>query len=184
MVIGPGLMGVRREAAGGHSRQRLGLRPVVTLDYNQIDCGMRQAHLDVFLIFRRAIAGERGSIVWKLDDDVAGTGVAFRSVEFAATHQIASAEFFEDRGIGRPVRLEALLVFHIDAPNPITLRHRQSPFFDYGSIKVAYTPCWTQGGGKRRSVTDQRPQSSSASRFTAGAFGFLTLIQSGERPRR
>jgi hypothetical protein len=30
----------------------------------------------------------------------------------------------------------------------------------------------------------QRPQSSSASRLTAGAFGFLTLIQSGERPRR
>jgi hypothetical protein len=28
------------------------------------------------------------------------------------------------------------------------------------------------------------PQSSSASRFTAGAAGFLTLIQSGERPRR
>jgi hypothetical protein len=29
-----------------------------------------------------------------------------------------------------------------------------------------------------------RPQSSSASRFTAGAFGFLTLIQFGDRPRR
>src|SRR5262249_28194651 len=28
------------------------------------------------------------------------------------------------------------------------------------------------------------PQSSSASRFTAGAFGFLTLTQSGERSRR
>src|SRR6516162_3271497 len=28
----------------------------------------------------------------------------------------------------------------------------------------------------------QRPQSSSASRFTAGAFGFLTLTQCGERP--
>jgi len=28
------------------------------------------------------------------------------------------------------------------------------------------------------------PQSSSASRFTAGAFGFLTFSQSGERPRR
>src|SRR5215831_20388138 len=30
----------------------------------------------------------------------------------------------------------------------------------------------------------QRPQSSSASRFTAGAFGFLTLSQCGERPER
>jgi hypothetical protein len=28
------------------------------------------------------------------------------------------------------------------------------------------------------------PQSSSASRLTAGAFGFLTLIQCGERPER
>jgi hypothetical protein len=33
-------------------------------------------------------------------------------------------------------------------------------------------------------IDDYRPQSSSASRFTAGAFGFLTLSQSGERPRR
>jgi hypothetical protein len=33
-------------------------------------------------------------------------------------------------------------------------------------------------------VMDQRPQSSSASRVTAGAFGFLSLSQSGERPRR
>jgi hypothetical protein len=30
----------------------------------------------------------------------------------------------------------------------------------------------------------QRPQSSSVSRFTAGAAGFLNLIQSGERPER
>src|SRR6516165_9105907 len=30
----------------------------------------------------------------------------------------------------------------------------------------------------------QRPQSSSASRFTAGAFGFLTFTQCGERPDR
>jgi hypothetical protein len=30
----------------------------------------------------------------------------------------------------------------------------------------------------------QLPQSSSASRFTAGAFGFLTLTQWGERPER
>ena len=29
-----------------------------------------------------------------------------------------------------------------------------------------------------------RPQSSSASRRTAGAFGFLTFIQWGERPER
>ena len=31
---------------------------------------------------------------------------------------------------------------------------------------------------------DQRPQSSSASRFTAGAAGFFILSQSGERPER
>jgi hypothetical protein len=30
----------------------------------------------------------------------------------------------------------------------------------------------------------RRPHSSSASRFTAGASGFLLLIQSGERPER
>ena len=67
----------------------------------------------------------------------ARAAIAFRSVEFAAAYQIASAEFFENRGIGRCVRLEALLVFHIDVPNPITLGHRQSPFvFDYDSAKL------------------------------------------------
>jgi hypothetical protein len=33
-------------------------------------------------------------------------------------------------------------------------------------------------------AADHRPHSSSASRFTAGAFGLLLLIQSGERPER
>ena len=33
-------------------------------------------------------------------------------------------------------------------------------------------------------TTHYRPQSFSASRFTAGLFGFLILIQSGERPER
>jgi hypothetical protein len=46
-----------------------------------------------------------------------------------------------------------------------------------------------QGGGKRREVADiehrrNYRQSSSASRFTAGAFGFLTLIQCAVRPER
>src|SRR5262249_51812743 len=35
-----------------------------------------------------------------------------------------------------------------------------------------------------RRLVSQRPQSSSASRLTAGAFGFLTLTQCGERPER
>jgi hypothetical protein len=34
------------------------------------------------------------------------------------------------------------------------------------------------------SLLHQRPQSSSASRFTAGQAGFLLLIQCGERPER
>jgi hypothetical protein len=44
--------------------------------------------------------------------------------------------------------------------------------------------------GKPRSYRDikavchYRPQSSSASRFTAGASGFFDLSQSGERPER
>jgi hypothetical protein len=38
--------------------------------------------------------------------------------------------------------------------------------------------------GFLRRVFDYFPQSSSASRFTAGAFGFLTLSQCGERPER
>jgi hypothetical protein len=43
--------------------------------------------------------------------------------------------------------------------------------------------------GKRNNVPmwisfPYRPQFSSASRFTAGAFGFFTFSQRGERPRR
>jgi hypothetical protein len=41
------------------------------------------------------------------------------------------------------------------------------------------------GAGHRRECldfADYAPQSSSASRFTAGAFGFLLLIQCGDRP--
>jgi len=37
---------------------------------------------------------------------------------------------------------------------------------------------------QQRASDCHRPQSSSASRFTAGAFGFLTLIQCLERPDR
>jgi hypothetical protein len=100
------------------------------LDYNQFGGGVRQPDFDVFLIFRRAIAGERGSIVGKLDGDVAGTGVTFCSVELAAV-------FFEYRGIGRCVRLVAFLVFHIEARNPITVGYRQPPFvFGYGSLTI------------------------------------------------
>jgi hypothetical protein len=39
-------------------------------------------------------------------------------------------------------------------------------------------------GGLLISLTYSGPQSSSASRFTAGAFGFLTCTQCGERPER
>jgi hypothetical protein len=45
---GPG----RREAAGGHSRRRSRLRPVVALDYNQFDRGMRQARVSLRLRLR------------------------------------------------------------------------------------------------------------------------------------
>ena len=70
----------------------------------------------------------RGGIVGKLDDHVARTGMAFRHVEFAAPYQIAPAELFEYRLVGCSVRFEAVLIVHIDAPNPITLGHSSSPF--------------------------------------------------------
>jgi len=47
-----------------------------------------------------------------------------------------------------------------------------------GSTKQAGRSSTGQGGGKRWAA-NQRPQSSSASRLTAGAFGFLTFSQSG-----
>jgi hypothetical protein len=51
---------------------------------------------------------------------------------------------------------------------------------------VAHEPPWGSGGLRVRSKPRHRrrvfPQSSSNSRFTAGASGFLNLSQSRERP--
>jgi hypothetical protein len=85
----------RREAAGGHCGNRRAvrsrLRAVIALDDDQIECGMRQAHLEVFLIFWRAITRERGGIVGKLDDDVARAAMPFHSVEFQASQRAPRA---------------------------------------------------------------------------------------------
>ena len=90
--------------------------------------------LDVFLIFRRAIPGERSGIVGKLDDDVAGAAIAFRSFELAVPDSVP--KFFEDRGIGRCVRLEARLVFTSTRPIEYPLATSSLPFFDYGSLTL------------------------------------------------
>jgi hypothetical protein len=59
---------------------------------------------------------------------------------------------------------------------------RLGPLCDRPSLRQARHPlgCRTSRWRSPR----QRPQSSSASRFTAGAAGFLTLSQCGERPER
>jgi hypothetical protein len=44
---------------------------VVAFDDDQIGRRMGQPALDIFLIFRRTIAGERGSVINKFDNDVA-----------------------------------------------------------------------------------------------------------------
>jgi hypothetical protein len=47
---------------------------------------------------------------------------------------------------------------------------------------IAITSSPVDSGGKRRPGTDQQSQSSSASRLTAGAAGFLIFSQFGDRP--
>src|SRR5579871_4689565 len=112
-----------RELAG-----LLGLRAVIALDDDQIRHRVRLAHLDVGLVFRRVVAGERGRIVGKFDDDVARAAVAFDAGEGAAPNHITRAEFLEDRRIGERVRLVAFFVVNVDASDPVSFcRHACSP---------------------------------------------------------
>src|ERR1700733_4293603 len=110
-----------RERAPSAASSRL--RPVIAFDDEQIDDRVGLPHLDVGLIFRRAIAGQRRGIVGEFDDNIARPGGALRSFELAAADHEAAAEFLEDAGIGCGVRLVAFVVVHIDAPDPVALRH-------------------------------------------------------------
>src|SRR5665213_706294 len=89
---------------------------------------MRLPYLDIRLVLRRAIAGERRLVIAKFDHDISRTALAFDAVELAATHDITSAEFLEDREIGRCIRIVAFLIVAVDAPDPIPFCHFGSPF--------------------------------------------------------
>src|SRR5436190_20309340 len=84
---------------------------------------MRLPHLDVGLVFRRVVAGHRGLVVGKLDHDIARATLSFNAVELAAAHDETAAEFLEDRGIGRHVRLVAFIVVNVDASDPEAFCH-------------------------------------------------------------
>src|SRR5262245_43351031 len=99
------------------------LRPIVALDDDEIGDGVPLPHLDVLLVFGRAVAGERSRVVRKLDHDIARAAGAFRTLEVATAHQEAAPEFLEDCGVGRHVGLVAFLVMHIDAGDPKTFGH-------------------------------------------------------------
>ena len=49
------------------------------------DC-VRRPHFDVCLVFRRAIARERGGIIGEFNDDVARAGSTFRDFAFVGSH--------------------------------------------------------------------------------------------------
>src|SRR5215510_999935 len=99
------------------------LRPIVALDDDEVGDRVPLPHLDVLLVFGRAVAGERSRVVRKLDHDIARAAGAFRALELATAHQEAAPEFLEDCGVGRHVGLVAFLVMHIDAGNPKTFGH-------------------------------------------------------------
>src|SRR5580700_11041772 len=84
---------------------------------------MRLPHLDVLLVLRRMVAGQRRVVVAKFDHDVTRAALAFHTGEPAATHDIPPTEFLEDGGVGRRIGLIAVLVMNVDAPNPISFCH-------------------------------------------------------------
>src|SRR6185437_4267826 len=116
-----------RRYSAGAGKRRLRLQAVVTLDNHDIRGGMRLAQLHVRLIFRRIVASERGRIVLKLDDYVAGARVALDAFELAGAHDVTRSVFLEYRLIAHGVGLVALVAFHIDSPDPVTLRHAPLP---------------------------------------------------------
>src|SRR5436309_9009260 len=84
---------------------------------------MRLPNFDVGLVFRRVVAGHRGLVVGKLDHDIARATLPLDASEFAAAHDETAAEFLEDRGIGRHVRLVAIIVVNVDATDPVAFCH-------------------------------------------------------------
>src|SRR5215831_14471463 len=112
-----------RYSAPGQKR-RLAVK---ALDDDDVGGRVGLPTLDVLLIFGRAVAGLRGRQIGKLDHHVARACGAFHAFEWPAAHDQLGAEFLEDRTVGRDVGLVALLVLHIDATDPVTLRHLLLP---------------------------------------------------------
>src|ERR1700754_2627228 len=96
-----------------------GLRAVIALDDDEIGNRMRLPDLDIGLVFRRIVAGERGCIVWKFDHDVTRSALPFDSSELTAAHDIARAEFLEDRRVCSRVGLVAFIIMNVDATDPV-----------------------------------------------------------------
>jgi hypothetical protein len=53
--------------------------------------------------------------------------MCLRDIQLAAADDETAAEFLEDRRVGGGVGLVTLVVIHIDAPDPVTLRHFDPP---------------------------------------------------------
>src|SRR3569833_1463164 len=105
----------------------LRLRAVIALDEEEIDRRVRLPELDVYLVIRRVVAGERGRVVGEFDDHDARAGCAFRVLELACALHEARAELLEDAGIGGRIGLVALVAVHVDAAAPVALCHVSSP---------------------------------------------------------
>src|SRR5262245_55582077 len=69
------------------------------------------------------VAGERGFVVLELDHDVAVARLALHRLEGAAAHPEFRVVFAEHRREGGAVGFGVFGFDHIDAPDPISLRH-------------------------------------------------------------
>ena len=92
------------------------------------------------------------------------------NVELMIVYGAAIAHY----GFGTPVRALPISRY-LEIPRE-TVRRHMGRLVALGLFERAEDQTFVPTKGS------QRPQSSSASRFTAGAFGFLTLSQCGERP--
>src|SRR3954447_9040966 len=104
-----------------------GLRAVIAFDHENLRDRVAVPLRLRGLVLRRVPAFERDLVGRKLDHDIARARFAFDGLERAAAHKKAPTEFGADRAVRRNVSLVGLVVLHVDAPDPISLRHRSAP---------------------------------------------------------
>src|SRR5271170_1596902 len=103
------------------------LRAAVTFGDDEVHRRRSVAQFRRGAMFLGVVAGERGLVVAKLDDDIARRRLARGDDMLAGADQEAGPEFGERDGVRLDVLLVDLGIVHVHAGDPVALWHRQTP---------------------------------------------------------